>query len=91
MIGILEKRLFLNIDERGVEMNLYIISTCLKKKKGIYFFHFKGAYRGSYITEVRLSSDSELEIGEEYALFVQKIDIQDSILYAKVKKFKKLF
>jgi hypothetical protein len=70
-------------------MKLYLISTCIKINKRYSIFHFKGYFQGEKINEVYIEGH-EFHIGAEYLMKIKPIGLQNSSLYGKVLKFKKL-
>jgi hypothetical protein len=70
-------------------MKLYLISTCIKINKRYSIFHFKGYFKGQKINEVYVECH-EFSIGCEYLVKLKAIEVNNSSLYGKVLKLKKL-
>lgn len=73
---------------RGV----YLLSTCekvtCKKVKYLVSFHFKGGYLGQKISLVELLSDTKLERGSDYFLYIEVLAIKQEKLIGKIIRFK---
>lgn len=70
---------------------VYIVSKYLKYDDG-HIFHFKGHYRGDYISMLKVDTDGhELELGEEYLIYLVDVFRKGQVLNGKAIKVKKLF
>lgn len=77
---------------------ILILSRCKarrqshKTQKKFYRFNFKGFYSGLKIKEIWIHSDeeSQLEIGEDYLIWVKPNTIKDAVLDVRLIKFKKI-
>ncbi len=69
--------------------NFLIFSRCLKKDN-FYWFHFRGFYQGHKIKLIKTRTNLEIEVFNDYLLWVHEISIRDEILEVKVIKIKKI-
>lgn len=71
---------------------VYLLSTCekvtCKKVKYLVSFHFKGVYLGQKISHVELMSDTRLEKGSDYFLFIEVVAIKQEKLLGKLIRYK---
>jgi len=65
-----------------------LVSECLKKEKGHYFFRFYGAYKGNLVKRVKVKSELELKIKEAYVLNLEVIGVKEFVLYGIAKDAK---
>ena len=73
-------------------MKYFILLTqCLEVRNSYYKFHFKGAYNGLMVREIRLiRNDFLVELGQEYLIYVEFTKIKNNILWGVVIKLKAL-
>lgn len=74
--------------------SVYLLSTCekvtYKKAKFLVSFHFKGVYLGHKIRLVELLSDTKLEKGSDYFLFIELLSINQGKLLGRIIRYKSI-
>jgi hypothetical protein len=63
---------------------LFLISHCQKKVKGGYQFHFRGVYRGNYISKILVQSENHLHVDGVYLLGLAEIELRDHLLITEL-------
>jgi hypothetical protein len=64
---------------------IMIVSTCIENGNVL---HFKGVYRGNRIKKIYLLDSRPLEIGRDYLIYAQFLELKDENLYIKTKDVK---
>lgn len=71
--------------------NVYIVSRYLKFDGG-HVFHFRGHYKGHYISRLCIKANGhDFEIGEEYLIHLKDVVRDGPVLSGTAIKSKKLF
>ena len=70
---------------------VYIVSRYLKFD-GRHIFHFKGNFKGHYISKLSVDANGhELEVGEEYLIYLKNVTRSGQVLSGTAIKVKRLF
>ncbi len=68
---------------------VYLISTCILKKKKCSVFHFKGYFKGEKIKEIYIN-DLNFELNSEYLIKLKVLGIKNGIVFGESLKSKVL-
>ena len=68
---------------------VYLISTCILKKRSNSIFHFKGFYKGEKIKEIHIQG-SNFELNTEYLIKLKVVSVRNGVVYGESLKSKLL-
>lgn len=68
-----------------------LLSQCLEIHSKFYLFHFKGAFKGELVKEIRVIRNiNSIELNQEYLILAKFNRFQRNVLWAEAIKVKNI-
>ena len=72
-------------------MRILALSRCLgQRERGLYYFHFKGVFRGYRVERIAVEAEKVFELKEDYILDMDIVKLYKGTLFGRVKRSKKI-